>query len=1628
MGAAFLDHPPQKGTLRTVLSGLATSVALVFMAACSSGGGSGPAPVPAPTVPVVTAPANVTAGATGLAASTTAQANCTFSWTITNGTITAGASSTAVTFTAGATGTVQLSCVATNSAGVSSAAGTKSCTIVAAPVLPVITAPANVAPGATGLTASVPAQAGCTYAWTITNGTIDAGATTASITYTAGTTGTTDLGCVVTNAAGTASAKGVASSTIVTMTLVQPVISAPAAATAGATGLTASVPPQAGATFAWTITGGTITAGAATTSVTFTAGATGTVELACVATNGVGASTTPGTATVTIVAAPTTPVITVASKVTAGTTGLTASVAAQAGSTYAWTLTGGTITAGATTNAITFTAGASGTVGLSCVVTNGAGTASAPGTASSTIYAAPTTPVITVASKVTAGTAGLTASVPTQAGSTYAWTLTGGTITAGAATNAITFTAGASGTVGLSCVVTNGAGLASTAGTATSTIYAAPTTPVITVADKVTAGTAGLTASVPAQAGSTYAWTLTGGTITAGDATDTITFTAGASGTVGLSCVVTNGAGTASTPGTATSTIFAAPTTPAITVADKVTAGATGLTASVPPQAGSTYAWTLTGGTVTAGDATDAITFTAGASGTVGLSCVVTNGAGLASTPGIATSTIFAVPTTPVITVSDKVTAGATGLTASVPTQASSTYAWTLTGGTITDGATTDAITFTAGASGTVGLSCVVTNGAGTASTPGTASSTIVSAPTTPVITVAPYVTTVSTGNAASVPPQADSTYAWTITGGTFTAGDTTAAPTFTADASGTVHLTCIVTNLAGTPSTAGTADSTIVPVATQPTITVVSYVTQNKVGGYTATVTDQGNNSTYLWTINGNGTLTSGDTTPTLTFMPTTVGTVTLTCTVTNAAGLAATAGTQDTTCVAAPAVTSFAPGAAIIGTGAATTLNAVFTGSGATVTGGAFTDAAITSGAPLATGNLASTTTYTLTVSNEAGDTTPATAKVLVGSLEAFSGIPSGQGNTEGAYPDARFWEPNGMVLAPSGNIYVSDYDNNTIRMINAGGVVSTPYGVAGTHGTTDAKDTDARFFGPSGLAVDGTGVLYVADAWNQTIRKIDTGGNVSTIAGTPGTAGSGPMLFNFSTNNVPVGIALRGTDLYVADHLNNAIRIVPTGGGLISTLTLTGAVTTLDWPTGLVYDSSNDVLYVTNKGDHSIIGIDPTSGNTLVVADAFTNPVGLALSLDNNTLYVSDYEDSLIKAVDLANPDLLTNTTVIAGVAGSTGSNDNATGTLARFLYPTALMMDGAGVLNVADFGNNTIRTVNTTAPHAVATIHGVPGGAAHRNRTAPMEVAQYNSPRGIAVDYAHNIAFVAETSGNYIRAIDLATGLTGDVASLGSGASPNGIAVSADGTQIYFSETGHNLIKVVTYNLGDVTDPGSFSAPVILAGSGATGSDNNATGTLATFNKPMGLAVDGTGNVYVADQGNHLIRMISSASGNEVTTIGGQAGIGSFTNGDSTVSTFNNPTGLALSGTNLFVADQSNNAIRQIALGPNTVSTFAGQATPGSGDGNGINASFLNPNALSVDGAGNLFVADTYNNTVRMITPAGDVTTIVGIAGMMKNVLSSTPLSATLAFPVGIAVPASLGTMYIVVPDAIMKVAF
>ncbi|WP_291270410.1 beta-propeller fold lactonase family protein [Geothrix sp.] len=969
--------------------------------------------VPAPTTPAITAPAQVTAGQGGYAATVPAQAGSSYAWTLTNGTVTAGAGTPSILFTAGTAGSVGLSCVVTNAAGTASTAGSASSTIVAAPSTPVITLPATVTAGQGGYTASTPVQAGMTLAWTITNGTITSSPTGASVTFSAGTAGSVALSCVATNGIGATSVAGAASAAIVAPPT-SPVITSPANVTAGRSGYTASVPAQAGSSYAWTVTNGTITAGAGTPSITFTAGASGSVGLSCVVTNAAGTPSTAATASAAIVAAPATPVVIAPAYVTAGQTGYTASTPAQAGMSFAWTITNGTITSGSTGASVTFTAGASGSVGLSCVATNAASTA-ATGTASSAIVAAPATPTVTAPAYVTAGQTGYTASVPAQAGSSYAWTVTNGTVTAGVGTASITFTAGASGSVSLNCVVTNAANTASAPGTASAAIAAAPTAPVITAPANVTAGQAGYTASTPAQSGMSFAWTITNGTITSGSTGASVTFTAGASGSVGLSCVATNAASTAAT-GTASSAIVAAPATPTVTAPAYVTAGQTGYTASVPAQAGSSYAWTVTNGTVTAGGGTASITFTAGGSGFVTFSCTVTNAANTASAPGAASSTITPAPTTPVLTVPANITANQVGTAQSVPAQSGSSYAWTLTNGSIVSGNGTNSLTFRAGATGTVGFSCTVTNLAGTASAPGTASSAIVPAPTAPVISTPAYVTAGKGGYAASVPAQGGMTLTWTISGGTITSGTTGTTITFSAGGTGSVFLSCKAANAAGASAT-GNASSAIVPF---PTISQLSASPADVASGGASTLSYAFAGGTGL--INqGVGAVTSGGSSV---VHPTSTTTYTLT--VTNPAG-DPTTDTVTVTVGALPNISTFKAGPATLTQGQGSLLTFTFTGDGVIDHG----VGPVTSGSQIAVFP-AATTTYTLTATNAVGATTTAVMTVTV---KAFTGKFVYVANSGGGISGFSLNETTG-ALAELGN---SPFDDGTPALH----VISDPEG---------------------------------------------------------------------------------------------------------------------------------------------------------------------------------------------------------------------------------------------------------------------------------------------------------------------------------------------------------------------------------------------------------------------------------------------------------------------------------------------------------------------------------------------------------------------------------------------------------
>ena len=290
------------------------------------------------------------------------------------------------------------------------------------------------------------------------------------------------------------------------------------------------------------------------------------------------------------------------------------------------------------------------------------------------------------------------------------------------------------------------------------------------------------------------------------------------------------------------------------------------------------------------------------------------------------------------------------------------------------------------------------------------------------------------------------------------------------------------------------------------------------------------------------------------------------------------------------------------------------------------------------------------------------------------------------------------------------------------------------------------------------------------------------------------------------------------------------------------------------------------------------------------------------------------------------------------------------------------------------------------------------------------ASFNNPIGIAVDGSSNV-YVADKNNHLIRKITSAgvvttfagSGSAGSADGTGTGAtfnSPRGVAVDGSGGNLYVGDSQNNLIRKIT-STGVVTT---------LAGSGSSGSANGA-GTGATFNSPRGVAVDGSGNVYVADRDNNLIRKITSAG--VVTTLACSGSSGSA-NGTGTAATFNNPNGVAVdvSG-NVYVADGDNNLIRKITSA-GVVTTLAGSGSRGSENGTGTAASFFFPYGVAVDVSGNVYVADGENHIIRKITSAGVVTTLAG-SGETKNTntdsyINGIGTAATFNSPHGVAVDA------------------
>ena len=268
------------------------------------------------------------------------------------------------------------------------------------------------------------------------------------------------------------------------------------------------------------------------------------------------------------------------------------------------------------------------------------------------------------------------------------------------------------------------------------------------------------------------------------------------------------------------------------------------------------------------------------------------------------------------------------------------------------------------------------------------------------------------------------------------------------------------------------------------------------------------------------------------------------------------------------------------------------------------------------------------------------------------------------------------------------------------------------------------------------------------------------------------------------------------------------------------------------------------------------------------------------------------------------------------------------------------------------------------------------------TLSVKPAYLLMPVGLKIDSANNL-YVTDAAAQVVVKITSdfkIASLAGTAIAMGSADGTGTVARFNEPTDLVINDDGSFLLTDTSNaSLRKVTTAG-----VVTTFAGTSGSKGSAdgTGAAARFSAPVGITRDTAGNVYVADQTNHVIRRVTPAG--VVTTLAGTAGAAGSTDGTGTAARFNLPTGVAINSTDLiYVADFGSHTLRKVTSS-GVVTTFAGTAgTSGSVDGTGAAARFNKPSGLALDSAGNLYVADTGNSTVRKVTPAGVVTTLAGL---------------------------------------------
>jgi hypothetical protein len=691
---------------------------------------------------------------------------------------------------------------------------------------------------------------------------------------------------------------------------------------------------------------------------------------------------------------------------------------------------------------------------------------------------------------------------------------------------------------------------------------------------------------------------------------------------------------------------------------------------------------------------------------------------------------------------------------------------------------------------------------------------------------------------------------------------------------------------------------------------------------------------------------------------------------------------------------------------------------------------------------------------------------AGALTGTPGPKNSATGGYTGDGGPATSAEVNQSRGVTADAAGNIYIADTSNNVVRMVDTSGIMHTIVGTypgSNTAATAGAAGdggpaTSATVSAPEGVEVDASGNLFIADFGNGKVRVVYNGGAqvaaliaatnsgavaqagyIYTILGTISSSPSGPPYYTPGTvvlgTSVSLGTPANGStaagaggirkialdargNLYVADNSNNAIIFQDGTTGYIRSIAgnfsspaapgqgCSGQANTLgdncqatlatlspNSAMGVGVDSQGNV-YISDSGDQRIRKVSVnqnfpsvTSGSsvtqTLVVHFAVgdTPAVGSPFTVAGSTDFV------------------------VTPPTGCTGNSDKTTDcTITVTFSPTNPGQDFATLVVKSSLG--AITHLGLSGVGAAASVALDPG-------TATALGTGYKSPVGIAVDAAGN-SYVADAGNNVVIRYDTTgngTVIAGTAGTAGNGgnggpataatlSAPSAVTVTPDGA-VYIADTGNGVVRRIDPVTGVINIAAGGATTTCAAAVDAFG--NGCLGTQAKLSAPAGLASDFSGNVYISDTGNNLVRELTGSG--YIFAVGGAV--------------FSGPTALQVDAdSNIFVADTGHNNISEITS-KGTVVTVAGNGQNGS-SGNGGPATAANlsgPTGIALDAADDLYIADTGNHVIRLVNAAGTINTVAGTLGQSGGgTLPGSVNNLLLTLPGGVAATPS-GKLYV-----------